>query len=238
MDSDQILTGKLTSCPVRVCLTEMDRPQEWTRITLTSLSKPCQMTNFMQLDGQLDDRWAMSYALPKLNIWLIICVQQAFLPPGTSPPDTIKEAECLLSLAHAERDLQHAEKRLADVRVKECKLHVQMYSLQAKKAAKRLGDTKLEIGRVSLVIRRRHLVVHPTATKALRWYGRNVGKCRVFWVAIGILNIIQSWSFLPLRKCTFCSCRLGGNCIFAFISNMKPFADLPQVTFWWFLIRI
>ena len=56
MDSDQILTGKLASCPVRVCLTEMDRPQEWTRITLTSLSKPCQMTNFMQLNGQLDDR--------------------------------------------------------------------------------------------------------------------------------------------------------------------------------------
>ena len=122
----------------------------------------------------------MSYALPKSNIWLIICVQQAFLPPGTSPPDTIEEAECLLSLAHAERDLQHAEKRLADVRVKECKLRVQMYSLQAKKAAKRLGDTELEIGRVSLVIRRRHLVVRPTATKALRRYGRNVGKCGVF----------------------------------------------------------
>ena len=63
----------------------------------------------------------MSYVLPQSNIWLIICVQQAFLPPEMSLADTIKEAECLLSLAHAEHNLQHAEKRLGDVHVKECK---------------------------------------------------------------------------------------------------------------------
>lgn len=122
----------------------------------------------------------VSYMLTQPNVQLIKCVRQAFLPPGTSPPDTVEEAQCLLSLAHAERDLQHAEKRLADVRVKQCKLRVRMYSLQAKKAAKRLGEAELEVGRVSLDIRRRHLVVHPTATKALRRYGRDIGRCWVF----------------------------------------------------------
>jgi len=53
--------------------------------------------------------------------------------------------------------------RLADSHVKECKLCVQMYSLQAKKAAKQLGEAELEVVRVNLAVRHHHLAVHPTA---------------------------------------------------------------------------
>jgi hypothetical protein len=63
--------------------------------------------------------------------------------------------------------------------VKECELRVRMHSLQAKKAAKRSGEAELEVGRVSLAVRRRRLVVHPTATRAFRKYGRDIGKCKV-----------------------------------------------------------
>ena len=97
-----------------------------------------------------------------------------------SLPDTVEEAECFLSLAHAEHDLQQAEKMLADVRLKECKLRVQMYRLQAMKVAKRLEEAELWVGRVSLGVRRHHLVVHPTATKALQRYSHAVGRCQVF----------------------------------------------------------
>lgn len=65
------------------------------------------------------------------------------------------------------------------MRVKESKLRVWMYNLQAKKAAKQSGDAELEVGRVSLAVRRRRLVVHPTATRAFRKYGHDIGRCNV-----------------------------------------------------------
>ena len=102
-----------------------------------------------------------------------------------------------------------------------------MYSLQAKKAAKRLGEAELEVGRVNLVVRRCHLAVRPTATQALRKYGRDIGKCRVFLSSyLCAKYCFRSGYCLPPRVCACCPCRLGVNSVFAHTSvyNMQSFA--------------
>jgi hypothetical protein len=64
-----------------------------------------------------------------------------------------------------------ATKHLADARVKEAKIRANFYTLQAQKAAENLGEAELDVGRVSMAIRKRQLYKYPTPAQALRKYG-------------------------------------------------------------------
>jgi len=69
-------------------------------------------------------------------------------------PDNLEEANCLLGVAHAMRDVCRATKRLADYRVKETLLRAELYQLHATKAEQQLRVAEMDVGRARLVVRK------------------------------------------------------------------------------------
>lgn len=68
--------------------------------------------------------------------------------------DTLEEAQCILKIAHAEREVCLAEKNLADSRVKETVLRTKLYRIQARLAHQKVIAANLNVGKVLGVIRR------------------------------------------------------------------------------------
>lgn len=79
----------------------------------------------------------------------------------------MQEAECLLDLAHAKRDIQKAAKRLADTRLKESRLRARLHQLQAQEATRLWGDAEVDVGRMNLVIERSGYRMYPTPSQAV-----------------------------------------------------------------------
>jgi hypothetical protein len=68
-------------------------------------------------------------------------------------PDSLDEANCLLRVAHAARDVCRTAKRLADYQVKETLLRAELYRFQAAKAEQQLRVAEMDVGRARLVLR-------------------------------------------------------------------------------------
>jgi hypothetical protein len=68
-------------------------------------------------------------------------------------PDSLDEANCLLGVAHAARDVCRTAKRLADYQVKETLLRAELYRFQAAKAEQQLRVAEMDVGRARLVLR-------------------------------------------------------------------------------------
>jgi hypothetical protein len=69
-------------------------------------------------------------------------------------PDSLEEANCLLGVAHAARDVCRTAKRLADYQVKETLLRAELYRLHAAKAEQQLRVAEMDVGRARLVVRK------------------------------------------------------------------------------------
>lgn len=87
------------------------------------------------------------------------------------PPTSLEEADCLMNLAYAERDIHDISKKLSRKRALECRLRANLYELQARRAEAEIGEADLDIGRTSLAIRNKGYFVYPTPSLAIKRYG-------------------------------------------------------------------
>ena len=61
--------------------------------------------------------------------------------------EQLEEAECLLGIAQAQRDIRSAEKHLVDCRLKEVGERARLYRIQAAKARKGVDEARKDVGR-------------------------------------------------------------------------------------------
>lgn len=87
--------------------------------------------------------------------------------------DSYEEADHLLALARTERNLLHAAKHVAELRVKAHKLRAELYQLKALQAAKRFNNAELQVGKVSYHVKSYGFYRYPTVNAALQKYGRD-----------------------------------------------------------------
>jgi hypothetical protein len=69
-------------------------------------------------------------------------------------PDNLAEANCLLGVTHAARDVCRTAKRLANYQVKEALLRAELYRLHAIKAEQQLRVAEMDVGRARLMVRK------------------------------------------------------------------------------------
>jgi hypothetical protein len=65
---------------------------------------------------------------------------------------SMKEAECLLRIAHARKDIRRAQKMLIDSRLKETLMQTQLLRIRVAKAGERLFDAHLDAGHARLEV--------------------------------------------------------------------------------------
>jgi|SRR5882762_1092072 hypothetical protein len=88
----------------------------------------------------------------------------------------MEEANCLLGVAHATRDVCRATKRLADYRVKETLLRAELYRLHATKAEQQLRVAEMDVGRTRLMVRKGGFLPFMSASPSPHRVRRNRGK--------------------------------------------------------------
>lgn len=69
-------------------------------------------------------------------------------------PESLKEAQCIINVAYAERKACKAAKRLANYRVQETLLKAQLHQIRADRAEKRLHTAEMNFGRAHAAARR------------------------------------------------------------------------------------